>query len=142
MFHSCSPFPYSYAARPTIYGALPNNGCWAAKWGSLLELGLRFWSSSQLASVLLDASLRGIPTLRILAPRPARARSNQGPDLATYAPGSSARDSRGKLLNFRSAQEAPDRYLMDNLDPVEATEIFLEDAAAAANEPDHKNEIM
>ena len=104
--------------------------------------GCVFWSSSQLASVLLDASLRGIPTLRILAPRPARARSNQGPDLATYAPGSSARDSRGKLLNFRSAQEAPDRYLMDNLDPVEATEIFLEDAAAAANESDHKNEIL
>ena len=45
-------------------------------------------------------------------------------------------------MNFRSAQEAPDRYLMDNLDPVEATEIFLEDAAAAANEPDHKNEIL
>ena len=34
------------------------------------------------------------------------------------------------------------RYLMDNLDPVEATEIFLVDAAAAANEPDHKNEIL
>ena len=31
---------------------------------------------------------------------------------------------------------------MDNLDPVEATEIFLEDAAAAENEPDHKNEIL
>ena len=45
-------------------------------------------------------------------------------------------------MNLKALREAPDRYLMDNLDPVEATEIFLEDAAAAANEPDHKNEIL
>ena len=31
---------------------------------------------------------------------------------------------------------------MDNLDPVEATEIFLEDAAAEANEPRHHDEIL
>jgi len=31
--------------------------------------------------------------------------------------------------------------LMDNLDPVEATEIFLEDAAAAADQPD-REEIL
>ena len=31
---------------------------------------------------------------------------------------------------------------MDPVDPVEATERFLEDAAAEANEPDHKNEIL
>ena len=107
---AATPFDSCVGARilaqpaQAICAALPNNGCWAAKWGSLLELGLRFWSSSQLASVLLDASLRGIPTLRIWALWPLRARSNQGPDLATYAPGRSARDSRGKLLNFEALQ--------------------------------------
>ena len=45
-------------------------------------------------------------------------------------------------MNFEPLGRRQDRYLMDNLDPVEATEIFLEDAAAAANEPDHKNEIL
>ena len=31
---------------------------------------------------------------------------------------------------------------MDNLDPVEATEIFLEDAAAATDKPDDKAAIL
>ena len=45
-------------------------------------------------------------------------------------------------MNFVALREAPDRYLMDNLDPVEATEIFLEDAAAEAEEPGHKDECL
>ena len=45
---AATPFDSCVGARMltqsvhAIYAALPNNGCWAAKWGSLLELGLRF----------------------------------------------------------------------------------------------------
>ena len=101
-----------------------------------------FCSKRLLASVLLDASNAGLGALYFGASAGPRARKSRSRPRDVRAGKFCPQFARKAIEFLRRSGRRQYRYLMDNLDPVEATEIFLVDAAAAANEPDHKDEIL